>query len=628
MSSNQLRHDIQGLRAIAVLSVILFHLNKSWLPGGFIGVDIFFVISGFLITGIILQKKKSQNFSLLAFYSSRAKRIIPAYLALIIALSVFATIFLTSEDFALFKQSAKSALYFNSNSFFSKQGNYFSPAAYELPLLHTWSLAIEMQFYLLLPALLILIPQRFLAPTICLATATLVAYSEFHLQSNQQQKIYFSLLARTPEFFTGSIAALIPPDRYRSIRASNFLASLGLMLILPSFFLITESSSFPGLLALPPCIGTALLLISHNSSFNRALSYTPLVFIGALSYSLYLWHWPILAIIRYLSGTYTLSALLYIAFPVLTAGCAYLSYRYIESPFRKRSSTKTTYTRLASLATASLIVLSVAGAINRHLVAPLPDNLTRYAVDAEICHGQIVGDCLRGDKSSNQTLLMLGDSHAAQLNYFADIIGNSIHAKIKVISASNCVTIPGFDTNRIAEWGRDACNAQINEAKKHIPEADGIVIAGMWQFHTPSAPFMEQLEIFISEASTRNQSILVLAQVPMFSSNPQRTYRINSMGLHLTTHKNTDWITANLKVKTLVSRHKNASFLDLSNSALFSEAPLQNNTLIYMDSHHLNEVGSVQYGAVAAPYFQTFIDHIHTLHNAATLNSSVLLPID
>ncbi|GGU69550.1 hypothetical protein GCM10009504_28390 [Pseudomonas laurentiana] len=273
-------------------------------------------------------------------------------------------------------------------------------------------------------------------------------------------------------------------------------------------------------------------------------------------------------------------------------------------------------------------MITLAGIVSRHLAAPLSDNLTRYAVDAEICHGQIVGDCLRGDKSSNQTLLMLGDSHAAQLNYFADVIGNSIHAKIKVISASNCITIPGFDTTRIAEWGRDACNAQINEAKKYIPEADGIVIAGMWQFHTPSALFMEQLDKFISEASIRNQKVLVLAQVPMFSSNPQRIYRLNNIGLHLTTQKNTEWTQANFKVKTLVSRHKNASFLDLSNSALFSEAPLQNNTLIYMDSHHLNEVGSVQYGAVAAPYFQTFIDHIHTLHNAATLNSSVLLPTD
>ena len=155
MSTQELRNDIQGLRSIAVLSVIIFHLNKYWLPGGFIGVDMFFVISGFLITGIILTRKRQNEFSLISFYTSRIKRIVPAYLVLIIIVALCAAILFIPNDFDAFRASVKSALYFNSNTFFAKQHDYFGPAVHELPLLHTWSLAIEMQFYLLLPLSLI-----------------------------------------------------------------------------------------------------------------------------------------------------------------------------------------------------------------------------------------------------------------------------------------------------------------------------------------------------------------------------------------------------------------------------------------------------------------------------------------
>ncbi|NWD52156.1 acyltransferase family protein [Pseudomonas gingeri] len=627
MSSSKLRNDIQGLRAVAVLSVILFHLNKNWLPGGFIGVDIFFVISGFLITTIILYQKKSDTFSLINFYTSRAQRIIPAYLALIIPLSIFAAIFFIPQDFESFTKSAKSALYFGSNIFFAKQNDYFSPAAYELPLLHTWSLAIEMQFYLLLPAILIFIPRHLLKTSLLIVTTSLLVYSQLRLQDQHQQQVYFSLLARIPEFLIGSLVALTPQEGHISKRASNAMAALGLALIILGLLTISETRSFPGLLALLPCVGTALLLKNQNSLLNRALSSSPLVLIGALSYSLYLWHWPILAIARYLSGTYTLTFIPLLAFLTLTPGCAYLSYKYIESPFRERSSAKLTAIRLSSALAISVITLAAAHTINQKLVEPLPEELTRYAIDSEICHGIIVGDCLRGDRSSSRTLLMLGDSHAAQLNYFADVVGNATHTKIRVISSSNCVTIPGFDVNRIAEWGRRACRTQIEEAQKYIPDANGIIIAGMWQFQSPSPEFMEQLESFLSIASSRGQHVLVLAQVPMLSTNPQRTYRTNSLNLHLSAAMNDEWVQANSKIKDLVSRHTNASFLDLSSSAMFATAPMLDGTPIYMDSHHLNELGSTRYGEVATPYLQAFINKLPPDSKHASSNKQNFAPL-
>jgi len=145
------RNDIQGLRAIAVLAVIFFHVNKNYLPGGFVGVDMFFVISGFLIGSIIFRQKLARQFSFVEFYKARYRRIVPAYLAMVSIVSILAAILFVPKDFAFFWQSLKSTLYFSSNQYFSEFGDYFGPSSHELPLLHTWSLAIEMQFYLLLP---------------------------------------------------------------------------------------------------------------------------------------------------------------------------------------------------------------------------------------------------------------------------------------------------------------------------------------------------------------------------------------------------------------------------------------------------------------------------------------------
>ncbi|UCR84376.1 acyltransferase family protein [Pseudomonas chlororaphis] len=569
------------------------------------------MISGFLITQIIIRKKELGTFNFTGFYISRVRRIAPAYLVLLIVVSFGMSFLLVPRDFDTFKGSAIAALYFNSNDFFAVQNDYFAPAAYELPLLHMWSLAVEMQFYLILPFVLMVVSKRFLAPTLLLITLTLVAGSEYFLQQGHRQAVYFSLLARIPEFLIGSLAAILLQYRQFSQVPSTVFAYIGGGLVFSSFFFITEVQKFPGVLALPACLGTALLLVSQKSTLNRALSCAPLVLLGALSYSLYLWHWPILAAMRYLLGTYEVGASAALAFCAMTLGCAYVSYRYVETPFRERSSMKSTLARIMGLSATSIAVIALAAAINPRLVKPLPDSLTRYANNAEICHGKMVGDCIRGDKEAQRTLLMLGDSHAAQLNYFADIVGRSIHARIRVITSSNCVTIPGFDTDRIPEDGRKDCLNQITESEKYESGADGVIIAGMWQYQSASDKFMEQLDKFLSKAADRNQQVLVLAQVPMLSSNPQRVYRANSIGFNLPASMNSEWAAANSKVKDLVSRHKNATFLDLSSTPFFAEVPIQNHTLIYQDTHHLNEVGSQRYGEVAIPFFKSFMDRVY-----------------
>ena len=338
----EFRDDIQGLRAIAVLGVVLFHANREWLPGGFVGVDIFFVVSGFLIGGIVLQKKFERRFSILEFYFARVRRIVPAYFVMLATVSFCAALLFTPKDFNVFWQSAKSAMYFWSNAYFSGFGDYFAPSAHELPLLHTWSLAIEMQFYLLLPTLLILLPDRVLKTTILVLIFALLVFGVLEIAEEHKKAAYFSLMVRTPEFLIGVVLALLARSRSWSDRLAvlgqrkDWLAILGMAFILYSFLAIHEESSFPGILVAFPCIGTALVIVGYGGRVSSVLSMAPLVWIGGLSYSLYLWHWPVFAFVRYVMERYEIVPSLLAVVVLVVTGLSYASLRWVETPFRAR----------------------------------------------------------------------------------------------------------------------------------------------------------------------------------------------------------------------------------------------------------------------------------------------------
>lgn len=285
--NNTYRADIQGLRALAVSSVILFHTSNEWLPGGFIGVDIFLVISGFLITFIILKQKEQNQFSFKDFFINRVRRIVPAYFFLLAIVTFFMAILLTPADYQFFQNSLKSSLYFVSNQYFSDFGNYFSPNANELPLIHTWSLAIEMQFYLFLPFLIVLMPSKYLNVTVGVLIAMLSLYGSYEIFVNDdKQRIYFSLLSRIPEFLIGSWCALTGVGKNWNATTSNVLSAIGLILIVTSLIFINESSLFPGVLALPACIGTALIISAQRGAINSLLSLPLFVFILTISVAL------------------------------------------------------------------------------------------------------------------------------------------------------------------------------------------------------------------------------------------------------------------------------------------------------------------------------------------------------
>lgn len=595
---NQRRDDIQGLRALAVLAVIIYHVNHNWLPGGFIGVDIFFVISGYLITGIVLRQKAESRFSFISFYASRLRRIVPAYLFLLASVAAAMAVLLIPRDFDSFFDSLKSAAYFNSNSYFSKQSDYFAPASHELPLLHTWSLAVEMQFYLFLPALLVIVPTRFVKATLGLIAALLFMYSAFQLANGEKQSVYFSLLARIPEFLVGACLATSGKTS-ESIPCRNLKAWIGLALISLSFILISEETAYPGLLALAPSIGTALLISASGSTINNWLASRPAAFIGAISYSLYLWHWPVLAGFRYYYEMYELPAAILLPCAVLIVALSMASYVLIENPLRQVNGRKGAL-KLAAFAAIAFFAVIISKTINPMVIKPLPVEMTRYAAPDGICHGQIVGECLRGDLTAGKEMLLLGDSHAAQLNHFADQIGKTLAMRIRVITASSCVPFEGFDTERLPEWARQPCAGQIAAVKPYLESADAVLLAGMWQFQSPSQPFMLAFEKFLTATDKREQPLIVLAQIPMLTSNVQRMHRFNALGGSKAAHLEESWEQANRSVEKLVGGFPNAAFVDLTSLPLFGTPPFANDQLIYQDSHHLNEIGSKAYGEAAA----------------------------
>lgn len=335
------RPDIDGLRAIAVLSVIVYHAFPNALPGGFVGVDIFFVISGYLITQIILRERASGQFSYAHFYTRRIKRILPAVWAVIFFSTVVAMLLFPIDQYLSFFWSALSSVGFIANHYFASSYGYFNSPGDHTLLLHLWSLSVEEQFYIIWPTLLLVIAGApFSTPSklIVLGLFALLSFVGAHLMSSTgrfENDGFYLLPPRAGEFLAGCIVAVAEGTKREKVHARN-LGWLGVSLLLISLTFISRQHTFPGLYALLPCLGAALLL-SHSaarSTISRAfLSAKPVVYVGKISYSLYLWHWPLLVIPGYLFGTTETITLL--ALLALSIVLAHLSWVFIEMPIRR-----------------------------------------------------------------------------------------------------------------------------------------------------------------------------------------------------------------------------------------------------------------------------------------------------
>jgi peptidoglycan/LPS O-acetylase OafA/YrhL len=295
------RPDVDGLRAVAVLSVVAFHLGVRGISGGFVGVDVFFVISGFLITGIITRELGEGRFSLLEFYRRRARRILPALFAMLAVTSVATLFVLFRPELATFRNSLLATTAFGSNIYFWRSSDYFAAPASTQPLLHTWSLGVEEQFYVLFPLLLMVVfrRRRTTLPVILWAITGASFVASVLLVRVDAAAAFYLLPTRAWELGAGALLAVGAVPRLRNRYAEHTVSLLGAALVLAGVLLLSSATPFPGAAALLPVVGAAALIHAGPRSIaGRVLSVRPMTFVGLISYSLYLWHWPLLVLFK------------------------------------------------------------------------------------------------------------------------------------------------------------------------------------------------------------------------------------------------------------------------------------------------------------------------------------------
>jgi hypothetical protein len=466
------------------------------------------------------------------------------------------------------------------------------------PLLHTWSLALEIQFYLLAPLLILFLSAKALQWVLVVSFIALTALAEYRLRIlGIQQETYYSLYARLPAFFAGVLVALW----MRGVGGGkSWFVGLGLALVLASATAQPLLGPFPGVLALLPVAGAVLILLQPTQGISgRFLASYPMAWLGKMSYSLYLWHWPVLALLRYYTGSQVLEGHFSLLFIGLTLLLAAFSYYIVETPLRVHRVRLKQALGYGLLAGATLGTVPAMATINQALSpAQLPQEYLRYADPSTICHGQIVGNCIKGDTNSSKEVLVLGDSHAAMLNLFFDRIGKQQGFRARIITASSCVNIRGFDYEKLPEWAHAPCLNQIKEVQNYTKKADIIFLAGMWSWQLEGKNFEKKLSEFL-DASGLDQSIFVMSQVPLLRKNPMRNMRFENIGLKNGLALNEAYILANKKIKSLTEKHSNTIYLQLDNLSIFDSVPLHQGLLLYFDESHMNEIGVLSYATVA-----------------------------
>lgn len=525
------RPDIDGLRAVAVLLVILYHANINIFPGGFIGVDVFFVISGYLITQIIVKEIKSDEFSLKNFYERRIRRIIPAlYTVIVFCLCISYFLFLPQE-FESFSKSVIASALSVSNILFWQETGYFDSGAELKPLLHTWSLGVEEQFYIFFPIYFLLIYKLFrklIIPSL-LVIGILSLILSIWATTNAMTANFYLAPTRAWELLMGSIIAFYPNKKALSIYVSNILGIAGLMMILLAAINYSYSTPFPGIYALLPCLGTALVIISgleHNTIPKGILSLKILVFIGLISYSLYLWHWPIFVFLNYIYAN-DLPVFLSIFAIFISFIVSIFSWKYIEEPIRQKkilSGSKNIFI-IFTLATVPIItigslIIYSKGIPNRFQNIEILHTLKQKNSNPECAdipaRSYIQERCLFGDKAKdNINYLIWGDSHAHAISP-AIIEAASKNSKETGALASTSGCPPLLDVELRHKSDNEKCTA-INEAVFSTISPNTLVfLAARWGYYHQRSPINKEGPVWIkdrfSEERSEEENLKVLSR--------------------------------------------------------------------------------------------------------------------
>ena len=566
------RADIDGLRAIAVLAVIFFHADIPGFSGGFVGVDVFFVISGFLITSIILKEIHEGTFSIAKFYERRIRRIFPALFP-VIAFTLVVGIFLFDyKTFRQLGQSITGTTLFASNILFWMQSGYFDSPSLQKPLLHTWSLAVEEQFYIFFPLFLAGI-SKFLNkkyfPLILVIGFLSLITSIWGVYSHPDAAFYL-VPARTWELLVGSILALrvITPPKSNIFR--SVLAILGLTLIFYSVVFYTRFTIFPGHNAIIPVLGTACIIhsgIGGQSSIGKLLSLKPLVFIGLLSYSLYLWHWPLIVFSKYLLFR-DLSSLEVSGIILITFIISALSLKYIEKPFRGNQPIIPERKKLFVLSVSIMLITSIIGLVI-HLQNGMPyrseanttimkfDNEQEWKRNVEIEEHAIKEISegktppIIGAKNTTPSFMFWGDSHARVLSTIVSEKANQY--KLSGFLATNSGTPPLLSLDGYTDhfFGANFNEKVISFIRSH-KEVKTVILSARWSAYA-NKEYMQKNdplnwrsnrnnstysnEVFLSQSIIKTvntliklgRKIVIISDVPQIGGDPLRLYCIHSL---------------------------------------------------------------------------------------------------
>lgn len=495
------RHDIDGLRALAVLPVVAFHAGIRQVPGGFVGVDIFFVISGYLIGAIILDAVNRREFSYLGFYERRIRRIAPALLVMIAATALLGYFLLFPVEYRRLSLSALAAVGSVSNFYFWATADYFAPSTEE-PLLHTWSLAVEEQFYILLPPLLVLAHRWFPGRVRWVVAGTLIGslVASAVLVETAPMAAFYSPFTRTWELMLGvMLAAGLRLPSGRAVR--ELAAWSGVAMILAAVLLYTKRTPFPGLAALPPALGTALIIWAGeqgSTSVGRLLSVRPMVWIGLISYSLYLWHWPVMFFLRTTGLPFGEGqrAVFGLTAVVLSFVLAALSWRYVEQPFRigHSSLNRRQVFRWAGVATGGLLGGFVLIALLQGLPGRFSPEAVRVAsfLDTQFERPAVERRCFvkntdqdrsfdeancLASKPGQRNYVLLGDSYAEML--WSGLSAAYPEANVMIAGAAGCRPIMEHSA---AE--SPGCVEVIDRIFAHLmqgPPVDGVILVARWR---------------------------------------------------------------------------------------------------------------------------------------------------
>jgi peptidoglycan/LPS O-acetylase OafA/YrhL len=490
---------IDGLRAIAVVLVLLYHAKAPFFPGGYIGVDVFFVISGYLITMLILQQQADGRFTLMKFYEGRLRRILPAYFLVVFSTLSVSLLFALPADARRLGSSAVAATLFISNVYFSNRGAGYLRDAPEMdPFLHTWSLGIEGQFYLLFPILTVLVTRLTKRLDLIFMGMMLASLAvSVYVTSSHPQAAYYFFPSRAWELFLGCWLAVARIKDLAPRQIVSVLQFAGLAAVIGAACIYTERTQFPGLAAVVPCVGTALIIAwsDKQSQLNSWLSFPAIVWLGLISYPLYLWHWPSLALARgallrepdvfEIAVLYGLSVFL-----------AAITWRYVEQPVRKRKILIPVRHLFASAAATTCLAAGVGLGVRASagVWGPPPPNVAYilaaakdYAPLHSACHNwdrrapELFLNCTIGDKDKESIDFVLwGDSHAGALGMAVDTAAINVSKKGLQLTADNCP--PLLRTHVILRNKETDCNARNDIALDllHQHRIRRVILASAW----------------------------------------------------------------------------------------------------------------------------------------------------